>query len=126
MSSTCLAQSPITPGTGGAMAEQDITFASEAGFNLPTTIGDITAIIIKALLGLLGIIFIILMIYAGFLWMTAGGSEEQIKKAINLIRAAVIGLIIVIAAYSITNFVFDALSKSGVGGGGAGTAHTSN
>ena len=56
------------------------------------------ASIIKVVLGLLGTIFVILMIYAGILWMTAGGNDTQVKKAQNIIQRAVIGLIIVVLA----------------------------
>lgn len=67
--------------------------------------------IITAVLSLLGVIFLILTIYGGFLWMTAGGQEEQVTKAKNILTRAVIGLIIVIAAYAITWFVFTYIIK---------------
>ncbi len=56
-------------------------------------------------LGLLGIVFVILTIYAGFLWMTAQGNEEQITKAKKMLTNAVIGIIIISLAYVITSFV---------------------
>ena len=65
--------------------------------------------IIGALLGLLGLIFIVLIIYAGFLWMTAQGNEEQIGKAKKMITNAVIGIIITAMAYTISSFVIAAL-----------------
>ena len=65
--------------------------------------------IIKIVLGLVGTIFFVLTIYAGFLWMTAGGQEEQVTKAKDIIKRSVMGLIIVLAAYSITFFVMDRL-----------------
>ncbi len=74
--------------------------------------------IIKLVLELLGFIFVILMIYAGILWMTAGGNEKQVEKAKNIISRAAIGLIIVVSAYAITYFIFTNLP----GGGGAGPA----
>lgn len=120
----CLAsESPLSPETVGKMEEQDKNFAIKAGFRTNTSIGDVVANVIQAVLGLLGIIFIVLMVYAGYLWMMAGGNEEQVKKAKDLIRAAIIGLIIIVAAYSITYFVFEALSKAGITGGGS--VHTS-
>jgi len=61
--------------------------------------------IIGAVLSFVGIIFFILMIYAGFLWMTARGNDEQVSQAINIVMQASIGLIIVAAAYLITRFV---------------------
>ncbi|MDP2708800.1 MAG: hypothetical protein Q8O93_01995 [bacterium] len=72
--------------------------------------------VISAFLGLLGIIFLILIIYAGYNWMTAQGDEDKVTKAKDTLARAIIGLIIIIAAYSITYFVFNALP----GGGGAG------
>ena len=65
--------------------------------------------IISIFLGFLGVIFLILMIYAGFNWMTAGGDEEQITKARNTIRAAIIGLLIVVSAYALSVFIIENL-----------------
>ncbi|MFA7087868.1 MAG: hypothetical protein WC146_00815 [Patescibacteria group bacterium] len=79
-------------------------------------IGILAASIIKTILGLLGIVFLALIIMAGFKWMTAGGNEEQIKKSRETITNAVIGLIIVLAAYAITYFIFNALPFSGGSG----------
>lgn len=61
--------------------------------------------IIKAVLGILGTILVVLILYSGFLWMTAGGNEEQVGKAKKLIGNAVVGLVIILAAYTITLFV---------------------
>ncbi|MBP6884791.1 MAG: hypothetical protein KBC17_03115 [Candidatus Pacebacteria bacterium] len=65
--------------------------------------------VIKVILGLLGIIALSLIIYAGFLWMTAAGNEDNITKAKGIISASVIGLVIILSAYSITTFVFENL-----------------
>lgn len=75
----------------------------------PKDIRVITADIIKAVLDVLGIILVGLIIYAGYKWMTAGGNEEPIREAKSLLLAAVIGLIIVLAAWGITNFVISNL-----------------
>jgi hypothetical protein len=71
------------------------------GATLPETIGKI----IKVAVGVLGVVLTALIIYGGFLWMTAGGDSGQTKKAKDYITNAVIGLIICILAYAITNFV---------------------
>lgn len=65
-----------------------------------------TASIINVVIMLLGSIFVILIIVAGFLYMTSAGNEKQIEKSISYIKAGVIGLIIILAAWSITRFVF--------------------
>jgi TRAP-type C4-dicarboxylate transport system permease small subunit len=64
-----------------------------------------TGQIIGVVLSFVGTIFLILMIYAGILWMTARGNEQEITKAKDLIIAAIIGIIIVFAAYALTSFI---------------------
>lgn len=70
----------------------------------PTTF-EIVGDIINIVLGVLGVIFLIIVIYGGIQWMTAGGNEETIKKATALLTQAVIGLAIVLFAYLFTNYV---------------------
>ncbi len=79
----------------------------------------VVANIIKILLGIIGTIFLALTVYAGFLWMTAAGEEDNIKKAKGLLSSAVIGLGIILAAYSITYFVSNVLLKGTTGNSGA-------
>ncbi len=72
---------------------------------------NVISIVIKAFLSFLGVLFLILMIYGGFLWMTARGNEAQVTKSKDLMTAAVIGLIIVLLSYAISNFVISSLGK---------------
>ncbi len=65
--------------------------------------------IINAFFGLLGLVVVSLFLYAGFLWMTAQGNKENIEKATGIIKNATIGLIIMFAAYAITDFVLQAI-----------------
>ena len=67
--------------------------------------------VIGFVLSLVGILFLGLMIYAGLLWMTAQGNEQKVEKAKDLLINAVVGLIIVFAAYAITAFVGEFVSK---------------
>ena len=69
----------------------------------------IAASVINVALGFLGIIAVGLILYAGFKWMTAGGSEDKITEARKLLVAGVIGLIIILAAFAIANFVLTQL-----------------
>lgn len=80
---------------------------TEAGFDEADkyTISKIAGIIVNAVLGLLGVIFISLMIYAGYNWMTAAGDETKLTQSKNTIRRAIIGLIIIVGAYAIYNFI---------------------
>ena len=70
--------------------------------SLPTLLGNVAG----GAMSLVGVIFFVLSIYAGFLWMSARGDESQAKKARDTLTMSVIGLIIVFGAYAITAFVF--------------------
>ena len=83
------------------------TSESPTDVSLAGTIGQIIGII----LSFLGIIFFVLVIYGGFLWMTAAGSEEQVGKAKKIIVYAAIGIIIILSAYVITNFITTEFTK---------------
>ncbi len=85
------------------------------GADLPTIIGRI----IYVLLGLVGVILLGLLLYAGYTWMTSGGDPKKVEDAKTTIRNAVIGLIIIVSAYAITAFIINALGGA-IGGGGVG------
>ena len=65
--------------------------------------------VITAALEFVGVIFLILAIYGGYIWMIARGNEEEVTKAKNILTAAVIGIVIVVAAYAISYYVIDVL-----------------
>ncbi len=108
LTSQVLAQgtSPGTPATPGDLYGLNTT-AQQAGLPTQTspTVSQIIGMIINAVLGLVGVIFLIIIIYSGFQWMTAGGNEETITKAKKRLTNATIGLIIIFAAFIITNFI---------------------
>jgi len=76
-----------------------------SGVTLPVIIGNI----INVALGFLGILLLVYMLYAGFLWMTSGGSDEGVKKAKTMLQNSIIGLVIIVAAYAISTFVLGSL-----------------
>lgn len=69
------------------------------------------AIMIRSALSLIGIILVVIVIYAGFTWMTAGGNEEKVTKAKKWLTNAVIGIVITMLAYGIAEFVLTAVLK---------------
>jgi len=78
----------------------------------PRDIRAIVASIVKGALSLLGIIFLLLVIYGGYLWMTAQGEEKQVQKAKDVLKQAIIGIIIVLLAYAITEFIISTITES--------------
>lgn len=83
--------------------------ASEAGYSpAAVTEGTLSAQIgsyIQVVTAFVGVLFLVLMIYGGYTWMTARGNEEDVTKAKKIITTAIIGLVVVLAAYAITAFV---------------------
>ncbi len=99
-------------GLNPTLQSSGLPTSAKENTNLPIIIGKI----IGAGLAFIGIAFFILIIYGGFLWMFARGNEQQVAKAKDLIISAVIGLIIVLAAYAITRYIgsiFGQVSTSG-------------
>jgi hypothetical protein len=95
------AQVTGTISSGLDSAAQSAQYDTNLG--LATYIG----ILIQVLLSATGIVFLILTVYAGILYMTATGDETKVKKAKNILATSIIGLLIIIGAYAITSFVMD-------------------
>lgn len=76
--------------------------------SLPAIVGNI----IYGALSLTGIVFVILMIYGGYVWMQARGNQEDVKKAKDIITSAIIGIVLIGLAFAITNFVIGQIIKS--------------
>ena len=68
--------------------------------------------IIKVALGFLGSIAVILIVLAGFKWMTAAGNEDKIAESKKLMAAAFVGLVIILTAFALTSFVIDSVITS--------------
>ncbi|MDD4900549.1 MAG: fibronectin type III domain-containing protein [Patescibacteria group bacterium] len=105
-----------------AMAAVDTGLNYAAGTGLSATDPRVVvANIIRIALGFLGIIAVGLIIYAGWLWMTAGGEADKIEKAKKILTGAVIGLIIILASFAIASFILNSLLGATTGGQGDGT-----
>ena len=80
---------------------------ADSGLSLPEAIGVIMGIF----LSFLGMIFFILLVYGGFLWMTSRGNENQLGKAKTIIGNAIWGLIIVLMAYVISSLIVNSFTQ---------------
>lgn len=90
----------------GTIVESAGTAAKLTGAaDIPTIVGRTIGI----LLGILGIVFLVLTVYAGFLYLTAQGEETNVKKAKKMLSQAAIGLVLIVSAYAITNVVIDVI-----------------
>jgi hypothetical protein len=104
-----------------AQLDSATSVAESAGLatsSLTTIIGTL----ISVFFSILGIVFLGIVLYAGWLWMTAGGEEAKIEKAKKWLINGTVGLIITLSAYAITTFVINALTDAGIIGGSGGGA----
>lgn len=97
------------------IAGEKIVGGPGMGFIREITIGDPISIVVGSFLGLalgfIGLILLIFLIYGGYLWMTAGGEDEQIEDAKKIITRAIVGLLIVVGAYVLSFFILWTMSE---------------
>jgi hypothetical protein len=84
------------------------TYASTLNMDAGTFLG---VFVMRPLFQIAGLIFLILIIYSGILWMTDRGDLDYVKKAKSILTNSVIGLILLMAAYAITDFVLINISN---------------
>lgn len=80
-------------------------FVGELGLPDPY-VQEMVVNFVKWVLGFLGLVSVIMIIYGGYRYLTAGGNEESVEKAKTVIKNAIIGLMIVLLSYAIALFVF--------------------
>ncbi|KKU13687.1 MAG: hypothetical protein UX17_C0011G0003 [Parcubacteria group bacterium GW2011_GWC2_45_7] len=96
------------------------SFLRESGYNVFNFQqgGDVRiflAGLVQAALSLVGVIFFLMILYGGYLWLTAGGNEDQVKKGREFITRAVVGFMVTIGALIITRFVTELIVTSSWG-----------
>lgn len=86
----------------------------QANVQAETGLGDadpraMAARVINILLGFMGIIAVVIILLGGFRWMTAAGNEDKVGEAKRIIGAGAVGLVIILMAFGIAQFVLDAM-----------------
>jgi len=94
-----------------AALDLGVNHAANIGLN-NTTPQNLVVNIIKVILTFLALIAVVLILYAGFLWMTAAGNDDKVAQAKSIITNAVIGLVLILAAWGITNWVIDTVQNN--------------
>ena len=78
----------------------------------PPSLQNTAINLLRSGLSILGVIFLGLVVYGGYLWMTAQGDDKQVGKAKDTLTQAIIGLVIIMLSYAITTFVGNALTSA--------------
>jgi len=94
----------VTAGLGRA--------GSEAGYTTATSFAEVVGGLINVILSVLGIVFLILLILAGFKWLTAQGDSKKTQDATKMLVNAVIGILIIIGAMALSQFIFASLETA--------------
>ncbi len=109
---------------GPSAADAQLTIDSSVGTTLglaSTNLVEVAIRIIQWVLAVVTLVALGFVIYGGFLWMTAAGNEERIKRAKKVIINATIGLAIITLAWAIVFFVSGTIENAaGPGGEGPG------
>jgi TRAP-type C4-dicarboxylate transport system permease small subunit len=95
--------------------------ATPAGLNQTTSLETMIGNVINVAISLIGVLLLGYIIYGGFLWITSNGDSKKTEQAIKMIRNAVIGMIIIVAAWAITDFVLARLGDIAGNGSTSGT-----
>jgi hypothetical protein len=92
-----------TSDKAGYIGADSSGFTNKKGTDL--VIGETISQMINIILSIIGTLFFLFLLYAGFTWMNSKGNETEIKKALSIIQQTLIGLTIVFLAYVITRFL---------------------
>ena len=111
------AQTPATPAKDAPAVSTSVLDDAQAGLtkssplqdapDLPMLIGHA----FQAVLGVLGLVLLCLIIYGGFTWMMASGNAEEKERAVKILKNASWGMIVILAAFTITSFVVSGLTS---------------
>lgn len=105
----------------GFDTDKKLSTTTELGNTDPATM---TYSIINYALMFLGLITVIMIIIAGFLWMFAAGNEQKMEKARGILVGAILGLIIVMASYGAAQYIFTKLIGITTGTTSSGSSTT--
>ena len=106
---------PSSASTFGSAISQLHKVGGSAGVSSSPPLATLIGNILSVILGAVGIIFVVLIIQSGIQYMTSAGAEDKVKEAKKRIMAAVIGIVILLAAYSISSFTILLISNAANG-----------
>jgi hypothetical protein len=100
-----LAMKAFDGGLSGAEATMSDISGVVDEYKTSGGLAEVVGNVVSVLLGTLGIVFLLFVVYAGFLYLTDQGEGKKAEKARKLLTTSVIGMVIIVAAYAITFYV---------------------
>lgn len=100
-----------------AFADEDTTIRFYGDiFEFSSKPQDLVAFFVNAAFVVAILLALVYLIWGGINWIMSGGDKEKVGAARQKIIAAIVGLILVILAYVILNFVLVIMTGSGING----------
>lgn len=100
-------QATSDPKTSGSVPLTNPLTGNQTSIEIPVLIGRI----IKAVLGIVGSLALVMFIYGGFMWMTSAGNSEQVQKGKNILIWAALGLAVIFSSYALVKFVIEGITN---------------
>ena len=112
-----------TPNVLAVSADLGLSELSQSRTGLPTqSPAEYTSTIIRWVLGIIGVLLVALIVYGGVIYATSAGNQEQVDTGKRILYYAIIGVVIVFAAFIISNFVISALVPENSSGSRSGSS----
>jgi len=101
--------------------ESDVFGVDDAGFGVleQGSGGDLKGtitLVMQWAFGFLGILAVLIILWGGYTWMTAGGDTDKVETAKKILRNGIIGLIIILTSYMIVSTIFNTFYGGGCTG----------
>lgn len=80
-----------------------------------TNINEVIGRLITSLLGVTGSIALLMFVYGGFLWLISAGEPDKVKKGKEVMKWSVLGLVVIVGAYTIVRAIVSALESGTIG-----------
>lgn len=72
-------------------------------------IRDYAVYIMRLILSLVGTLSLLMFVYGGITFLTSAGNQSTVKKGMDILKAAIIGIILVFSSVLIINLFFGGL-----------------
>ncbi len=117
-----LAQKIVAPAvlalTGlGALAQTAPVVSPNTQITTVTTAKDKLLFVINTAIGIVGIVAVVLIVYGAYMYVTAGVSEDNAKKAKSILLYGILGIVVAALSYAIVQVTisFIGTAQTGIG-----------
>ncbi len=75
------------------------------------TVPEIISSILRAAIGIVGALALLVFIYGGFVWLTSGGDSAKVTQGKEAMKWTAIGLVVIFTSYGLVRFVIGAFTQ---------------